>query len=68
MSKGFTLQNIWESKIPVENGSTFKFKSTVWRSTRIEGLRGPPFQEEYARERLVYFKKRGQRFRESSQP
>ena len=40
MSKGFTLQNIWESKIPVENGSTFKFKSTVWRSTRIEGLSG----------------------------
>ena len=41
MSKGLTLQNIWESKIPVENGSTFKFKSTVWRSTRIEGLIQP---------------------------
>jgi hypothetical protein len=38
MVKGSTLQNIWESKTRVENGSTFKFKSAVWGPTLVEGL------------------------------
>jgi hypothetical protein len=38
MFKELTLQNIWESEMPVENGSTFKFKSTLWWPTLVEGL------------------------------
>ena len=30
MFKEFTLQNIWKSDMPVENGRRFKFKSAVW--------------------------------------
>ena len=39
MFKEFTLQNIWESDMPVENGRRFKFKSAVWGPTLVEGLR-----------------------------
>jgi hypothetical protein len=39
MFKELTLQNIWESEMPVENGSTFKFKSTLWWPTLVEGLK-----------------------------
>jgi hypothetical protein len=38
MFKELTLQNIWESDIPVENGSTFKIKSTLWWPVLVEGL------------------------------
>jgi hypothetical protein len=38
MFKELTLQNIWESEMPVENNSTFKFKSTLWWPTLVEGL------------------------------
>jgi hypothetical protein len=38
MFKELTLQNIWESVMPVENDSTFKFKSTQWWPTLVEGL------------------------------
>jgi hypothetical protein len=39
MFKEFTLQNIWKSDMPVENGRRFKFKSAVWGPTLVEGLR-----------------------------
>jgi hypothetical protein len=39
MFKELTLQNIWESVMPVENGSTFKIKSTLWWPTLVEGLK-----------------------------
>ena len=39
MLKELILQNIWESDIPVENGSTFKIKSTLWWPVLVEGLR-----------------------------
>jgi hypothetical protein len=39
MFKELTLQNIGESEMPVENGSTFKFKSTLWWPTLVEGLK-----------------------------
>ena len=39
MFKELTLQNIWESVIPVENGSTFKTKSTLWWPVLVEGLK-----------------------------
>jgi len=38
MFKELTLQNIWESDMPVENGRRFKFKSAVWGPTLVEGL------------------------------
>ena len=38
MFKELTLQNIWESDMPVENGRRFKFKSAVWGPTPVEGL------------------------------
>jgi hypothetical protein len=38
MFKEVTLQNIWESDMPVENGSTFKIKSTLWWPVLVEGL------------------------------
>ena len=38
MLKELILQNIWESDIPVENGSTFKIKSTLWWPVLVEGL------------------------------
>ena len=38
MFKEFTLQNIWKSDMPVENGRRFKFKSAVWGPTLVEGL------------------------------
>jgi len=30
MFKELTLQNIWKSEMPVENGRRFKLKSTLW--------------------------------------
>jgi hypothetical protein len=39
MFKELTLQNIWESVMPVENDRRFKFKSAVWGPTLVEGLR-----------------------------
>jgi hypothetical protein len=39
MFKEVTLQNIWESDMPVENGSTFKIKSTLWWPVLVEGLK-----------------------------
>ena len=39
MFKELTLQNIWKSDMPVENGRRFKFKSAVWGPTLVEGLR-----------------------------
>jgi hypothetical protein len=41
MFKELTLQNIWESEMPVENGSTFKFKLTLWWPTLVDELRSP---------------------------
>ena len=38
MFKELTLQNIWESVILVENGCTFKIKSTLWWPVLVEGL------------------------------
>ena len=38
MFKELTLQNIWESVMPVENDSTLKVKSTLWWPTLVEGL------------------------------
>ena len=38
MFKELTLQNIWESDMPLENGSTFKFKSTLWWPVLVDGL------------------------------
>ena len=38
MFKEVTLQNIWESDMPVETGSTFKIISTLWWPVLVEGL------------------------------
>jgi hypothetical protein len=38
MFKELTLQNIWESVVPVEKNRRFKFKSAVWGPTLVEGL------------------------------
>jgi len=38
MFKELTLQNIWKSEMPVENGRRFKLKSTLWWPTLVEGL------------------------------
>ena len=38
MFKELTLQNIWESDMPVENVRRLKFKSAVWGPTLVEGL------------------------------
>jgi hypothetical protein len=39
MFKELLLQNIWESDIKVENGSTFKIKSTLRWPVLVEGLK-----------------------------
>ena len=61
MFKELTLQNIWESEMPVENGSTSKFKSTLWWPTLVEGLKPISTQVIHSKKMLKtlnFYKKR----------